>query len=179
MPEIEIRPAQQTDFEKLRSIDLHSMSDYVWQMDRAIQESQVGIVFREVRLPRSIRIEHVNGSAALARFSKSPAGVLVAAHAGELVGYICIEEKLEARSAWVHSLAVAEPFRRQGIACALVLASQDWALKRGMRRMVIEMHSKNHPAIRLAIKLGFEFSGYHDQYYANQDIALFFSRLLR
>jgi RimJ/RimL family protein N-acetyltransferase len=43
----------------------------------------------------------------------------------------------------------------------------------------MEMHSKNMAAVRLAMKMGFEFCGYNDQYYANQDIALFFSALLR
>jgi RimJ/RimL family protein N-acetyltransferase len=41
------------------------------------------------------------------------------------------------------------------------------------------MQSKNHPAIQLAHKLGFEFCGYNDHYFSNQDIALFFSRPLR
>jgi len=34
------------------------------------------------------------------------------------------------------------------------------------------------PAVRLVQKMGFEFSGYHDRYYANQDIALFFTKRL-
>jgi RimJ/RimL family protein N-acetyltransferase len=36
------------------------------------------------------------------------------------------------------------------------------------------MQSKNYPAIALARKLGFSYSGYSDRYYADQDIALFF-----
>jgi ribosomal protein S18 acetylase RimI-like enzyme len=41
--------------------------------------------------------------------------------------------------------------------------------------MFLDMQSKNYPAIRLAQKMGFVFSGYSDHYYPNQDIALFFS----
>jgi RimJ/RimL family protein N-acetyltransferase len=45
--------------------------------------------------------------------------------------------------------------------------------------MLLEMSSKNSPAIRLAQKLGYEFCGYNDAYYELQDIALFFGRLIR
>jgi RimJ/RimL family protein N-acetyltransferase len=43
---------------------------------------------------------------------------------------------------------------------------------------MIELQSKNHAAIRLVQKLGYEFCGYNDQYYATRDVALFFGRLL-
>ena len=179
MPEIEIRPVNPADFSSLRAIEQHSKSDYVWQMDRSIQETQVTINFREIRLPRSIRIDNPQGEEILESQVKKGSGVLSALLGGQVVGYICVEDRVDSQSAWIRGMAVAERFRQQGIGSALVLASQDWASKRGLRRMVIEMHSKNYPAIRMAIKLGYEFSGYHDQYYANQDIALFFSRLLR
>jgi ribosomal protein S18 acetylase RimI-like enzyme len=74
---------------------------------------------------------------------------------------------------------VASRYRRQGIASALVLAAQSWAVQRKDGRVLLEMSSKNNPAIRLAQKLGFEFCGYNDQYYESQDIALFFGRLIR
>jgi ribosomal protein S18 acetylase RimI-like enzyme len=45
--------------------------------------------------------------------------------------------------------------------------------------MVLEMQPKNYPAIQLAQKLGFDFCGYNDRYYANRDIALFFAKGLR
>jgi RimJ/RimL family protein N-acetyltransferase len=59
------------------------------------------------------------------------------------------------------------------------MAAQSWALQRKDYRMVIEMSSKNNPAIRLAQKLGYEFCGYNDQYYETQDIAIYFGRLIR
>ncbi len=62
---------------------------------------------------------------------------------------------------------------------ALVLAAQDWASQRNLLRMIIEMQSKNFPGIHLAMKMGYEFCGYNDQYYASRDIALFFARFLR
>jgi ribosomal protein S18 acetylase RimI-like enzyme len=96
-----------------------------------------------------------------------------------LVGYISLMEGISPTTAWVTDLVVAPQVRRNGIASALILAAQDWARPRKNRRMILEMQSKNLPAIRLALKLGFEFCGYNDHFYSNQDIALFFAQFLR
>jgi ribosomal protein S18 acetylase RimI-like enzyme len=76
-------------------------------------------------------------------------------------------------------MVVRPDTRRKGIASGLVLAAQEWAAERRCRRILLEMQSKNFPAICLAIKLGYEFCGYQDQYFANQDTALFFTRFMR
>jgi RimJ/RimL family protein N-acetyltransferase len=60
-----------------------------------------------------------------------------------------------------------------------VLAAQDWASQRNLLRMILETQSKNYAAIHLAMKLGYEFCGYNDQYYASRDIVLFFARFLK
>ena len=95
------------------------------------------------------------------------------------VGYIQITENPSTSTAWVINMAVLEEIRHKGIGSALLYAAQSWAAKRNLRRMVLEMQSKNFPAIQLANKLGYEFSGYNDHYYENRDIALFFSIFLR
>jgi ribosomal protein S18 acetylase RimI-like enzyme len=76
-------------------------------------------------------------------------------------------------------LVVTPEVRRQGAASALLMAAQAWAVERGVRRIVLETQSKNHPCIRLAQKYGYEFCGYNDQYYPTQDVALFFGRALK
>ena len=48
-----------------------------------------------------------------------------------------------------------------------------------MRRLILEMQSKNQAYIRLAQKFGYEFCGYNDQYYLTQDVALFFGRAIK
>jgi ribosomal protein S18 acetylase RimI-like enzyme len=73
---------------------------------------------------------------------------------------------------------VAASQRRKGIGSRLVLAAQAWARQHGHDRLVLEMQSKNQPAIKLAHKLAFDFAGYNDRYYENQDIALFFAKRL-
>ncbi len=60
MPEIEIRPAQITDLNTLLRMDHSYQTAYVWQMDRFSEKGQISIYFREVRLPRPVRIEYPN-----------------------------------------------------------------------------------------------------------------------
>jgi ribosomal protein S18 acetylase RimI-like enzyme len=76
-------------------------------------------------------------------------------------------------------LVVAPRLRRQGIGSALTLAAQEWVARHSVsRRLVLEMQPKNFPAISLSQKLGFDFSGYNDHYYANRDVAIFFAKWL-
>ena len=77
-------------------------------------------------------------------------------------------------------LTTAHPdLRRQGIGSALLLATHEWGLAHESRNLVLEIQPKNYPAIRMAQKLGFEFCGYNDRYFANRDIGLFFAKSLR
>lgn len=179
MPEVEIRPAVSADIPALCALDHHYHTNYVWQMERAFEDDHVSVTFREIRLPRSVRVDYPRFPRELQETWMNASEVILAAMGGVPVGYLVLTEQLSPATAWVRDLVVTEKERRKGIAAALLLSAQDWAIRRGYRRMILEMQSKNYPAIRLALKLGYEFSGYHDQYFANQDIALFFARYLR
>jgi ribosomal-protein-alanine N-acetyltransferase len=80
---------------------------------------------------------------------------------------------------YINDLAVNVAHRRQGVGSTLLQAAQDWASGRSHRRVILEMQSKNLPVIRLAQKFGYEFCGYNDHYYLNQDVALFFGKALK
>ena len=179
MPEIEIRPVLSADIPDLIQIDHDNQTDYVWQMSRSVDEGDVVIQFREVRLPRSVRVEYPYPATALADRWKECAGMLVASMNRELVGYVGLSNTKSPATVAVSDLAVAPNQRRKGIGTALLLAAQGWAIHRRLRSVSMAVQSKNFPAIRLALKLGFDFCGYNDDYYANQDIALFFNRFLK
>lgn len=179
MPEIEIRPAVSTDIPSLIALEHYYQSNYVWQMDRSVENGQVSVGFREVRLPRQVKVEYPHQSSwLLTGWNKEPC-LLVALFEGQPVGYICLTNQLSGGTAWVRDLVVSEKMRRKGIGTALLLAGSEWAARKGYRRMILEMQSKNYPTIRLAMKLGYEYCGFNDHYFANQDIALFFALYLR
>ena len=179
MPEIEIRPAGLSDIQAVLEIDHSYQTSYVWQMDRLLEKGTIDIHFRETRLPRPVRVDYPNPIEQLVSEFSQAAGFLVAILEDIPVGYLQLKENPSTSTAWVHNVAVVEELRRKGIGTALILAGQNWAVQHGLRRMVMEMQSKNYPAIQLANKLGYEFSGYNDHYYENRDIALFFSCFLR
>lgn len=179
MPEIEIRPAGLSDIPALLEIDHSYQTPYVWQMDRQIEKGIINIHFRETRLPRPVRVEYPNPVDKLVGEFSQSVGLLAAVLEDVPVGYLQMKENPSTSTAWVHNMAVVEELRHKGIGTAMLLAGQNWAVQHGLRRMVLEMQSKNYPAIQLAYKLGYEFSGYNDHYYENRDIALFFSCFLR
>jgi ribosomal protein S18 acetylase RimI-like enzyme len=161
------------------AIDHTCQTDYVWQMDMQHEEGQIGAIFREIRLPRSVPVLYPRPVSALSESWNRRAGVLVAVIGKQQVGYVRANDAIRPGTAWLVDMVVSPRFRRQGIASALVLAAQSWAVDRNNRRALLEMPSKNNLAVRLAQKLGYEFCGYNDQYYDTQDIALFFGRTIR
>ncbi len=179
MSDVQIRPAMATDLSRLMGMDHTCNSDYVWQLDLQKNDGQIVVTLREVRLPHAIRVPYPRDVFSLADEWNHGSQMLVASLDGEPVGYIRLLEQVASECVWVTDLAVSPETRRMGIASALVQAAQTWAEERGHRQLFLEMQSKNHAAVRLAQKMGFEFCGYNDHYYATQDVALFFGRILK
>lgn len=178
MPEIQIRPVTPADLPVLVALDHSYITDYVWQMDLQARPGQVGVTFREIRLPRSVRQEYPRDAIGLADQWDKLDAMLVAESEGVAVGYISLLDTPVGRSTAIPDLAVERRVRRQGIGTALLLAAQEWASQQERVQLIIEMQSKNYPAIALVQRLGFDFCGYNDRYYPNQDIALFFGKAL-
>lgn len=175
MTEIDIRNTISTDIARLSQLDHEMDTDYVWQLDLHRDPAQVDSIFREVRLPRTIRIQHVRAAEQLPdEWHRSP--MLSAMLGTEPVGYIRFRDEMVPHAIWITDLVVARHLRRKGLGRKLIAGAEAWATQRGFRRAILEVQSKNHPAIRLVQKLGFEFCGYNDQYYTTRDIALFFAR---
>jgi len=179
MPEIEIRPAVSQDIPVLISLDHDYVSDHVWQMDISQDEKDVRVNFRQIQLPRSVRVDYPRPPQDLMTDWQSRSALLVGVLQGEVISYISLMQGTVPLTTWVTDLVVMRRLRRQGIASALVLAAQQWAKQKGSLRMILEMQPKNYPAICLAQKLGFDLCGYNDRYYINHDIALFFAKAVR
>ena len=180
MPEIEVRPAIETDIPILKDLDHHYTSDHVWQMefinDREL--GQIKINFRQVRLPRAVKVGYPRSPSGLNEDWASHSDLLVALHDGTPIGYASLITDKTTNTAWITDMAVEPRLRRKGIGSALLLAAQDWAYHTDSDRLVFETGLKNHPAIKMALKLGFEFCGYKDHYFPNQETGIFFSRAI-
>jgi len=179
MPELLIRPTLANDLSRLMGFDHSISSESVWQLELRREIGQTTAAFREVRLPRSIAVAYPHNPFALADDWTRKSMMYTALSGQEPIGYIGLLERGTGSVVYVTDLAVNMAHRRQGVGNALLGAAQDWSAGRSHRRIIIEMPSKNIPAIRLAQKIGYEFCGYNDQYYLNQDVALFFGKALK
>jgi ribosomal protein S18 acetylase RimI-like enzyme len=174
MAEIEIRPAIATDIEILERFDHSCETTHVWQINNQISKERVYFDLREVRLPRVLNLDYPRKIGSLKDNWTAHSLFLVARIDGNLAGYLILEGQPELKAARISDLVVDAPFRRQGIASALILASGEWLKKIGVNRMTLEVPAKNHAMIELMHKLRFVFSGLADDYYANHDMAFFF-----
>jgi RimJ/RimL family protein N-acetyltransferase len=177
MPEFDIRSAVATDIKTLITLEHSTLTDYVWQLDIRRETGQIEVMLREVRLPHSVPVPYPRSTENLVdEWNKT--NMLIAVMGGQPIAYLRMTDQLLNGTTWITDIVVGQHNRRKGIATGLMMAAHQWATQRGNRRAVMEMQSKNQPAIRLAQKLGYEFCGYNDQYYVTRDVALFFGRML-
>lgn len=174
MADLVVRALGQDDLDVIANLDHNYHTEYVWQMDIQSGDRDFNVRFREVRLPRSMPVTYPYPIESIIEDWRNSRGVLVAENGGEVVGYLSMKKGESMGMVSVTGVAVQRRMRRQGVGSALLLAGETWAIQQGGDRMQLEMQSKNYPGISLASKLGFEFCGYNDKYYDNQDIALFF-----
>jgi len=173
---VTIRPAISSDIHVLAALDHGYSTSHVWQMVLQDASAEVGISFREVRLPRPMRVGYPRHPEWLIDHWTDRLQILISEEEQTPVGYLALVSGPAEQSIWITDLAVDVRRRRMGVGSALLKEALEWAHERGYSRVFLEMQSKNYPAICLARKMGFAFSGYSDHHYPDQDIALFFCR---
>jgi ribosomal protein S18 acetylase RimI-like enzyme len=186
MPAIEIRPVIASDISTLSALEATYTSEYVWQMEvrrereagkaPGVGDGQTTVNFRQVRLPRPVRVEHPRSPRTLASDWTRRSGILVALLNAKPIGYVSLMLEIAPKTTWATDLVVDRSLRRQGIGSTLVLAALEWAANMDTHTLVLEMQPKNHPAIMMAHKLGFEFCGFNDRFYPNREIGIFFAK---
>lgn len=179
MPEIEIRSATSEDLESLTAFEHGYYSEYVWQMSTDLEAERAQTEFKRVRLPRRVFVPYPRKRTDIFKDYNQVEALLIAVLDEGSVGYIKVKAENNARIARVTDIVVSAPMRQQGIASGLILAVMDLAAQRHFHTLIIEMQSKNDPAIKMANKLGFNFCGYRDHYFPNHELAMFFSRFAR
>jgi len=177
--DIQIRKAISSDIPKLLQMDHGSSTSHVWQLSINKQVGEIAATFREVRLPRPMQISYPRDPQRLPDEWTRYAALLLAERDETPMGYLVINLAMAEQSGWITDLVVDLRFRRQGVGSRLLRAALLGARERDFQRLFVEMQSKNYPAIALAQHSGFQYAGYSDVYYRDQDIALFFVHELR
>jgi ribosomal protein S18 acetylase RimI-like enzyme len=176
MPEIEIRPAAFDDVESLSLFEHGYYSDFVWQMALDLSSYTTKTIFRRTKLPRCVFVPYPRKKDQIFKEIEHADAFLVAVMANQPIGYIKLLVEHASMNARVSDLVVSASSRRQGIASGLLYAAMDVISHRNYFALILEIQSKNDPAISMATKLGFKFCGYRDHYFPNNELALFFSR---
>lgn len=175
---VTLRPSTEEDVPALMGLDHGYSTEFVWQMEVDQATPRMGARFREMRLPRLMQVAYPRSKQTLAELASHRSLLLAAEADGQPIGYAAVAGNLAPHTAWLTDVVVAASQRRRGVGSRLILGVQAWAREHGYQRLVLEMQTKNHPAIKLAQKLAFEFAGFNDRYYDNQDIAVFFAKRL-
>jgi ribosomal protein S18 acetylase RimI-like enzyme len=115
----------------------------------------------------------------LRRLLASPsAAAMVAQSGGEIAGVAVVLFRANSAIARLYSLAVAPKHTGRGIASALIAVAEKAARSRKCRWLRLEVHEKNHGAIKVYRKAGYHEFGRHHQYYQDRGHALRFEKEL-
>ncbi len=179
MYEIQIRKGVRPDIEVIKGFDHSLKTTHVWQMQFSENTNELTARFVETHLPREMRIVYPRSPEVLESNWGEFSSVLIACIDQAPVGYLTVNAVFSPDIVWVKDIVVDEIWRRKGFASRLIEAAVAWSKDRNIKRIQLEMSSKNYPAISMAKKMKFEFSGFNDNYFRNKDIALFFTRDLK
>ncbi len=115
----------------------------------------------------------------LRRLLASPSAVAMVARAdGAIMGVAIVLFRANSRVARLYSLAVGPKYTGRGIASALLATAEKIARWRKCRSLRLEVHERNHSAIKVYRRAGYhEFGRYH-HYYEDRGHALRFEKQL-
>lgn len=183
----QIRLGTEADLVSCRALDHSYTSQHVWQLAVREESGAPTARFHQVRLPRPLEYENRPLPSLLLRATQTPQLLLVAEEqfggTARILAYLTLIPEQTQALTRVTNFVVTRTRRGEGIGSHLLSAAENCirslaAHPTGIQRIRIETHSTNIPAIRFFLRNGYVYSGYDEQYYANGEIALFFSRML-
>lgn len=174
---MQVHSAELADINICYQMDMSYTTDYVWQMQSQENGRTIDVRFDTVRLPRPMRVQYPRSPDELIDHWQQDGCFLVIRNLDdEVVGFLDAQPRPWQNLLWVFNLAIRHDYRQRGFGTALLKAATRWALEHDLHQIMFEIQTKNYPAISFARKSGFQFCGYHERYYPNGDITLFFSR---
>ena len=180
-----IRDGVESDIAACLNLDGSYSTDYVWQMTFQDDLQNYTATFKTERLPRAMEVDYAPSKRRLQLALPESQCFLVAsgraadAAPPETLGFLVMSYDPMHQMARVQDLVVSRPFRRRRIGTRLLRIARQWAKEQDARQFLVEAQTKNYPAILFCQNSGLTFCGFNDQYFSNQDIAVFFGQSLR
>jgi ribosomal protein S18 acetylase RimI-like enzyme len=174
-----VRTGDLKDLSACALIDTAYTTEHVWQIRTEEKPyEQIVVAFHTIKLPRSVRARPPRDTDCLVEDWQRGECFLVAEQEGEIQGYLNMIVQPWHSIGWIKDIGVPRKYRRQHIGSDLLRGAFRWAREHNLRSVLLETQTKNYPTICFCRKHGFVFCGFNDQYYPNQDIAVFFARSL-
>ena len=170
-----VNPATLADVEHCALLDASFATQYVWQTEQRISSENVSIGFRRIRIPRLLDVAYPREADQLFDHWQRRECFLSARQGAALVGYLDMTVHRDDWQGWIEHLVVHRPYRRLGIATALLDGAEQWALGSGLDCVSFAVQAKNDPAISLLVARGYRLRGFMDRYFRNGDMALFYT----
>lgn len=176
-----IRDGVEQDIAACLALDHSYQTDLVWQMSIQQTPGTWQITFKTERLPRTMDVIYPADEHRLrcALADEQCLLVVVGRDVPEILGYAAMRHDPTRHIALLQDLVIAREYRQRGIGARLLNVARRWAKERGLEQMIAEVQTKNYPGISFCQQTGFTFCGFNDQYFSNQDIAVFFGQALR
>jgi ribosomal protein S18 acetylase RimI-like enzyme len=115
---------------------------------------------------------HLLSRASFRRLLASPSAAFVIAEADELAGYVLVLYRAHSSAARMYSIGVARKFRRRGLARRLVVAAESDAVRRGRKRIRLEVRADDRGTVALYESSGYRRVGRAAGYYGGRVDAL-------
>lgn len=174
-----VRVARDEDWEGCLAVDLSYETEFAWQMDEHHSGKEWQVSFREIHLPRVLRIKTTTTDESQLKSWQNRDQFWVAVDHREVIGYLGLDIDLAQYQARVTDLAVRSDHRRQGVATEILARATEWCLRQHIQQLILVCPLKAHPAISFALNQHFTFCGFQDGYWPGQEVALFFRQRLR
>jgi ribosomal protein S18 acetylase RimI-like enzyme len=173
---MQIHPAELADLNLCYQLKMAYTTDYVWQMQTRESGRTIDVRFDTVRLPRPMRVDYPRSPDELMLHWQQDGCFLVVRDANDdVIGFLDGWPRPWQNLLWISNLVIDQAYRRQGYGSRLLKSARRWAMEQDLARLMLEIQTKNHPAISYAQKHGFQFCGYNERYNPNGEIALFLS----
>jgi ribosomal protein S18 acetylase RimI-like enzyme len=167
------------DLNECVKLDPAFITQRVWQMILNVESANIQVGFQLAPLPRPLTLPGVPISDALLQSWQRGDCMYASRQDATITGFIHLAPDPAKRMGRLEHHIVHRDLRRQGIGSALLETALQWSRDHHLRSLIVEVNTKNHPAIAFYTHHGFAFSGFHERFYSDQEIILHLARMVR
>jgi len=178
MAKLKVLLASSADHEVMLELDHSFNSHYAYRMRADVQNQNAAFHFEPVKLPREAHLSYMRDKSSLLKTWDDASLIYVGMLDDVLVSYIAIDAKTLPMTARVTNLVVMPEVRLNGIGRTMLAAVEDWTARQGLDRILLEIPMRNYPMVELGRRCGYEICGFMEQYFPNNDPALFYHKRL-